>query len=116
MGVPLHRIADIRSLYGHSRWGTDKIDFSSPQKRPSPRGHVIASRITAENPDEGFKPSGGLISELNFRSYKNVWGYFSVSSCGSLHEFADSQFGHIFAWGETRERAILNLGLSFIYI
>lgn len=109
MGVPLHRIADIRSLYGHSRWGTDKIDFSSPQKRPSPRGHVIASRITAENPDEGFKPSGGLISELNFRSYKNVWGYFSVSSCGSLHEFADSQFGHIFAWGETRERAILNL-------
>lgn len=109
MGVPLHRIADIRCLYGESRWGTEKIDFSKPRNRPKPNGHVIASRITAENPDEGFKPSGGIISELNFRSYKNVWGYFSVSAAGSLHEFADSQFGHIFAWGETRERAILNL-------
>jgi acetyl-CoA carboxylase/biotin carboxylase 1 len=88
MGIPLHRIADIRSLYGKQRWGEDSINFDNPQpKRPSPRGHVIASRITAENPDEGFKPSGGLISELNFRSYKNVWGYFSVSSCGKFEIF-----------------------------
>lgn len=82
MGIPLHRIADIRSLYGLSRWGREPIDFSNPVRKPAPRGHVIASRITAENPDEGFKPSGGLLSELNFRSYKNVWGYFSVSSSG----------------------------------
>ena len=24
-----------------------------------PNGHVIAARITSENPDEGFKPSSG---------------------------------------------------------
>lgn len=36
---------------------------------------------------------------------KNVWGYFSVGAEGGLHEFADSQFGHCFAWGEDREAA-----------
>lgn len=26
-----------------------------------------------------------------------VWGYFSVKSGGGIHEFSDSQFGHLFA-------------------
>ena len=46
------------------------------------------------------------MQELNFRSSKNVWGYFSVGATGDLHEFADSQFGHCFSWGENREEAI----------
>jgi len=46
------------------------------------------------------------VQELNFRSSKNVWGYFSVGAAGGLHEYADSQFGHCFAWGENREYAI----------
>ena len=54
---------------------------------------------------QGFKPSAGTVQELNFRSSKNVWGYFSVSASGGLHEFADSQFGHCFSWGEDRESA-----------
>lgn len=74
-----------------------------------PKGHVIAARITSENPDEGFKPSSGSVSELTFRSNRNVWGYFSLSACGGLHEFADSQFGHCFSWGDTRESARENL-------
>jgi acetyl-CoA carboxylase/biotin carboxylase 1 len=45
------------------------------------------------------------VEELNFRSRQNVWGYFSISSSGGLHEFADSQFGHIFSHGDTREDA-----------
>ncbi|KAI1900999.1 hypothetical protein AGOR_G00055620 [Albula goreensis] len=84
MGIPLHRIKDIRVLYGETR-------------------------ITSENPDEGFKPSSGTVQELNFRSSKNVWGYFSVGAAGGLHEFADSQFGHCFSWGENREEAISNM-------
>lgn len=31
---------------------------------------------------------------------------------GGLHEFADSQFGHIFAWGETREHARRSLAVA----
>nr|KAG5704977.1 hypothetical protein BaRGS_022819 [Batillaria attramentaria] len=109
MGLPLHRIKDIRLLYGEDPWGDSFIDFDQPRVKPQPRGHVIAARITSENPDEGFKPSSGTVSELNFRSSKNVWGYFSVAASGGLHEFADSQFGHCFSWGEDREDARENL-------
>ncbi|XP_070759737.1 acetyl-CoA carboxylase 2 isoform X2 [Enoplosus armatus] len=109
MGIPLHRIKDIRLLYGETPWGDTIINFETPDCMPSPRGHVIAARITSENPDEGFKPSSGTVQELNFRSSKNVWGYFSVGATGGLHEFADSQFGHCFSWGENREEAISNM-------
>ncbi|KAM8976280.1 acetyl-CoA carboxylase 1 [Pelodytes ibericus] len=109
MGIPLHRIKDIRMLYGVPAWGDTPIDFDNSMNAPCPRGHVIAARITSENPDEGFKPSSGTVQELNFRSSKNVWGYFSVAAAGGLHEFADSQFGHCFSWGENREEAISNM-------
>ncbi|ERE68585.1 acetyl-CoA carboxylase 2-like protein [Cricetulus griseus] len=109
MGIPLFRIKDIRIMYGVSPWGDAPIDFENSAHVPCPRGHVIAARITSENPDEGFKPSSGTVQELNFRSNKNVWGYFSVAAAGGLHEFADSQFGHCFSWGENREEAISNM-------
>jgi biotin carboxylase len=52
MGIPLHRIKDIRVLYEAGAWDTTPIDFERPNPKPVPRGHVIAARITAENPDE----------------------------------------------------------------
>ncbi|KZP16603.1 acetyl CoA carboxylase [Athelia psychrophila] len=116
MGIPLHRIRHIRQLYGVAHTGTSEIDFDMStaeskelQRKPRPKGHVVAVRITAENPDAGFKPSSGSIQELNFRSSTNVWGYFSVSTSGGLHEFADSQFGHIFAYGEDRGESRKNM-------
>ncbi|XP_003704973.1 acetyl-CoA carboxylase isoform X7 [Megachile rotundata] len=112
MGLPLHHIKDIRLLYGESPWGDTVIDFDQPRHKPQPWGHVIAARITSENPDEGFKPSSGTVQELNFRSSKNVWGYFSVAASGGLHEFADSQFGHCFSWGEDRYQARENLVIA----
>jgi acetyl-CoA carboxylase / biotin carboxylase 1 len=73
---------------------------------------VIAARITAENPDEGFKPTSGRIERVKFQSTSSVWGYFSVGANGGIHEFADSQFGHLFASGPTREAARKNLVLA----
>lgn len=109
MGIPLHRIRDIRLLYGADPNSSSEIDFDftredsvQSQRRPTPKGHTTACRITSEDPGEGFKPSGGTMHELNFRSSSNVWGYFSVGTAGGIHQFADSQFGHIFAYGENR--------------
>ena len=109
MGLPLHRIKDIRLLYGVDPHAATTIDFdfsdkasSLQQRKPTPKGHTTACRITSEDPGEGFKPSGGTMHDLNFRSSSNVWGYFSVSSASSIHSFSDSQFGHIFAYGENR--------------
>ncbi|KAH0836414.1 acetyl-CoA carboxylase [Lanmaoa asiatica] len=116
MGIPLHCIRHIRTLYGVAPNASSEIDFdmvkpgsNQLQRKPRPKGHVVAVRITAENPDAGFKPSSGSLQELNFRSSTNVWGYFSVSSAGGLHEFADSQFGHIFAYGEDRNESRKNM-------
>ncbi|KAF7770541.1 hypothetical protein Agabi119p4_6515 [Agaricus bisporus var. burnettii] len=116
MGIPLHRIRHIRTFYGVAPTGSSEIDFDMTkpesnqlQRKPKPKGHVVAVRITAENPDAGFKPSSGSLQELNFRSSTNVWGYFSVGTAGGLHEFADSQFGHIFAYGEDRSESRKNM-------
>src|SRR5579859_2706309 len=49
MGIPLHRIRDIRQLYGVETNASSEIDFdmtnpqsNSLQRRPRPKGHVIA--------------------------------------------------------------------------
>ena len=109
MGIPLHRVKDIRLLYGADPSSSSEIDFNfdkedsvQSQRRPTPKGHTTACRITSEDPGEGFKPSSGMMHELNFRSSSNVWGYFSVGTAGGIHSFSDSQFGHIFAYGENR--------------
>ena len=104
MGLPLYRIADIRKLYGRHPRGSDTIDFEYSERTCPPR-HCIAVRVTAENPEAGFQPTSGRIKELQFRSSIDVWGYFSVDNSSRVHEFADSQFGHIFASGTTREAA-----------
>lgn len=110
MGIPMHRIKDIRLLYGVDPHTATEIDFDFTseesleiQRKPAPKGHCTACRITSEDPNEGFKPSGGSLHELNFRSSSNVWGYFSVGNSGGIHSFSDSQFGHIFAFGENRQ-------------
>lgn len=119
MGIPLFRIRDIRTLYGMDPRGGEVIDFEfanpdslQKQRKPQPKGHVVACRITAENPDTGFKPGMGALTELNFRSSTSTWGYFSVGTSGALHEYADSQFGHVFAYGADRSEARKQMVIS----
>lgn len=115
MGIKLYNIPDIRTLYRETRfsenYGGSVIDFDNVKRIPA-YGHCIAVRITAENAEAGFKPTSGGIQELNFRSTPNVWGYFSMDSSGSIHEYADSQFGHLFASGNDREEARRNMVLA----
>ena len=75
---------------------TTPLDFvRGPTKAPD--GHIVAVRITSEDADNGFKPTCGAIDEISFHPTPDVWGYFSVKPGGGVHEFADSQFGHLFA-------------------
>eukprot|EP00871_Galdieria_phlegrea_P005615 jgi/Galph1/6054/GphlegSOOS_G4712.1 len=122
MGIPLTNIPSLRVFYQMPPYDThhlgEKMNCSnaenmlSPERRKQPHGHVIAVRITAENPDEGFQPTSGAIQELSFRNTPNVWGYFSVGTSGGVHEYSDSQFGHLFAWGEDREMSRRNIVLA----
>nr|AHI94840.1 acetyl-coenzyme A carboxylase [Eleusine indica] len=128
MGIPLYNIPEIRRFYGMGHGGgyhawrkisalATKFDLDKAQS-VRPKGHCVAVRVTSEDPDDGFKPTSGRVEELNFKSKPNVWAYFSVKSGGAIHEFSDSQFGHVFAFGESRSLAIANmvLGLKEIQI
>ncbi|MFS7937166.1 putative ligase [Helianthus anomalus] len=128
MGIPLWQIPEIRRFYGMDNSGgydtwrktsalATPFDFDQAES-VRPKGHCIAVRVTSEDPDDGFKPTSGKVQELSFKSKPNVWAYFSVKSGGGIHEFSDSQFGHVFAFGESRQLAIANmvLGLKEIQI
>ncbi|KAM1551703.1 hypothetical protein ACFXTH_043944 [Malus domestica] len=128
MGIPLWQIPEIRRFYGMEHGGgydawrktsasASPFDFDKAEST-RPKGHCVAVRVTSEDPDDGFKPTSGKVQELSFKSKPNVWAYFSVKSGGGIHEFSDSQFGHVFAFGESRAVAIANmvLGLKEIQI
>ncbi|KAJ9545853.1 hypothetical protein OSB04_025560 [Centaurea solstitialis] len=128
MGIPLWQIPEIRRFYGMDNSGgydawrrtsglATPFDFDKAES-VRPKGHCVAVRVTSEDPDDGFKPTSGKVQELSFKSKPNVWAYFSVKSGGGIHEFSDSQFGHVFAFGESRTLAIANmvLGLKEIQI
>ncbi|KAF7455692.1 acetyl-coA carboxylase ACC2, partial [Cryptosporidium felis] len=93
MGIPLRKIKDIEE------YRKLKIQGNVPPR------HIIAARITSEHAEKGFTPTCGDIFEISFRSSQAVWGYFSVASPGHIHQYSDSQFGHIFASGMDREEA-----------
>ncbi|PRQ21506.1 putative ligase [Rosa chinensis] len=128
MGIPLWQIPEIRRFYGmehgsgYDAWRKTSavatpFDFDKAEST-RPKGHCVAVRVTSEDPDDGFKPTSGKVQELSFKSKPNVWAYFSVKSGGGIHEYSDSQFGHVFAFGESRALAIANmvLGLKEIQI
>jgi acetyl-CoA carboxylase/biotin carboxylase 1 len=111
LGVPLHRIPEVRAYYGEDPYTDSLIDFDRRQPNPA-RGHAIAVRVTAEDTENGFRPTCGNIDEINFRDSRDCWGYFSVAGGGGIHQFADSQFGHIFATGNNREEARRSMALA----
>jgi acetyl-CoA carboxylase/biotin carboxylase 1 len=69
MGVPLQHILDVRRFFGAVD-KTDVVDFDGPL--PAVDTHVIAARITAENPDDGFKPCGGRVDRISIDQWSQV--------------------------------------------
>ena len=118
MGIPLNNIPEVRTFYGEDAKAIGDINLDYFKPSSEYRKHVIAARITAENPDDGFKPTSGKIESINFQSDTQVWGYFSVVAGGAVDKFADSQFGHLFATADTREEArkALVLALKELFI
>lgn len=74
MGVPLHRIKDIRLLYMADMFDDSSIEFDSPDYPPVAKGHVIAARITSENPDEVWTIyfSTSMLKIANFTALESL--------------------------------------------
>lgn len=81
-----------------------EIPFPQPQK---PIGHAIECRICAEQPQHDFKPSQGQINRL-------IWPKFGRVDTGiECHQIIQAHYDSLLAkeiaWGETREKAIIEM-------
>ena len=74
-----------------------------------PRGHAIECRIYAEDPDQHFMPSPGLIRAVRAASGPGVRDDGGVTAGYTVPVFYDSMIAKLVAWGATRGEAIARM-------
>ena len=77
-----------------------------PEQAMTPRGHAIECRVYAEDPDQGFMPSPGLIRGLRPASGPGVRDDAGVSVGYTVPVFYDSLMAKLVAWAGSRQDAI----------
>ncbi len=90
---------DFPNIYIHH--GNPYLDVILPH----PTRHVIAARLNAENPENEFKPSCGVVRSIEIPNIPHSWSYTSIMNGGQILGAVDSQFGHLFTYGSSREEA-----------
>lgn len=82
----------------------DPLNFT--QEDISYKGHAIECRINAEDPDNNFSPSAGLINELHLPGGKGVRIDSHIYHDYRIPIYYDSMIGKIICWGDSRNEAI----------
>jgi acetyl/propionyl-CoA carboxylase alpha subunit len=77
-----------------------------PERALTPHGHAIECRIYAEDPDEGFLPSPGLIRGLRPAAGPGVRDDGGVSVGYTVPVFYDSLIAKLVTWGEARDHSV----------
>jgi acetyl-CoA carboxylase biotin carboxylase subunit len=80
-----------------------------PDEALSPNGHAIECRIYAEDPDEGFMPSPGLVRSIRPASGPGIRDDGGVLPGYTVPVFYDSMIAKLIAWGASRADASARL-------
>jgi acetyl-CoA carboxylase biotin carboxylase subunit len=89
--------AQIRVAQGEPLpWGQDDIVR---------KGHAVEARIYAEDPEQNFMPSPGLINDLVLPHWPGVRVDCGVSKGYEVSRFYDPMIAKVVAWGEDRDQA-----------
>jgi acetyl-CoA carboxylase biotin carboxylase subunit len=80
-----------------------------PDRALTPHGHAIECRIYAEDPDEGFMPSPGLIRGLRPAAGPGIRDDGGVSAGYTVPVFYDSMIAKLVAWAGSRAEAIARM-------
>jgi acetyl-CoA carboxylase biotin carboxylase subunit len=83
----------------------ERLDVD-PRRALMPQGHAIECRIYAEDPDQGFLPSPGLIRELRPASGPGIRDDGGVSAGYTVPVHYDSMIAKLVAWGAARDQAL----------
>ena len=83
--------------------------ITMPQKDLKLRGHAIECRINAEDPDNGFMPSPGLITEYNIPGGNGIRIDTHVYKGYKIPPYYDSMVAKIIAHGKDRMDAIAKM-------
>jgi len=84
------------------------LKAGAPAFRPA-NGHAIEVRVYAENPDEGFLPSPGLITHLRAPSGPGIRDDSGAFEGWSVPTAYDPLVSKVIAWAPDRERAIARM-------
>jgi 3-methylcrotonyl-CoA carboxylase alpha subunit len=74
------------------------------------RGSAVEARLCAEDPENGFLPSPGLIRAFELETGPGLRVDAGVEAGDSVTPFYDSMVAKLIAFGETREQAFDRLG------
>jgi acetyl-CoA carboxylase, biotin carboxylase subunit len=83
----------------------ERLDID-PVRALTPNGHAIECRIYAEDPDQGFLPSPGLIRALRAAAGPGVRDDGGVVAGYTVPVFYDSMIAKLIAWASSRGEAV----------
>jgi acetyl-CoA carboxylase, biotin carboxylase subunit len=86
----------------------ERLDID-PERALTPAGHAIECRIYAEDPDQGFMPSPGLVRVLRPASGPGIRDDGGVSAGYEVPVYYDSMIAKLVAWGEDRPSTIARM-------
>jgi len=90
----------------------------SPERRKGSRNHAIECRIYAEDTDNGYTPSPGMISELDLPTFNGVRCDFGFKEGDRILPMYDPMIGKLIVHGRSRDEALIRLerALQELYI
>jgi len=80
-----------------------------PEQALTAHGHAIECRIYAENPDEGFIPSPGLVRAIRPSAGPGIRDDGGVIPGYTVPVFYDSMIAKLIAWGASRPDAVARM-------
>ena len=86
----------------------ERLDID-PDLAITPHGHAIECRIYAEDPDQGFMPSPGLIRGLRAAAGPGIRDDGGVTAGYTVPVFYDSLIAKLIAWAPSRPDAVARM-------
>ena len=96
--------ADLVKLQIHVARG-GRLDPEPPMKR----GHAIEARLNAEDPEDNFAPSPGVVEQLRLASGPGLRVDTGIAEGDEIPSDFDSMIAKIIAFGHNREEALARL-------